>query len=126
MLNLRRAFSHGFDWSKVDGDELLTAFFAAGLEGAALMISPAAGGRGVCLKLFIGDDKEVEYATTPEELNELLGQVVDQLQPVGQDLRQIMAMTPPAGVSEANMTVAESVLANGHDPLKGQRKPIGS
>lgn len=126
LLGLKRTLAIGFDWLAVDGDEMRCAFFAAGLAGAAIMISPAAGGRGVCLKLYVDDDKEIEYATTPDELNELMGQIVDQLQPDGQDLREVMKMTPLPRITERDLTHEESVHADHTDHYKGKRREIGS
>lgn len=125
LLNLRRTLAVGFDWIAVDGQALKTALFAAGLEGMAVMISPAADGRGVCLKIFIGDDKVTEYATTADELNGLLEQMIDQIPPEGHDLRSIMAMTPQKPLSIADLRHAESVHASSEDAYKGMRKPIG-
>lgn len=94
VLSLRRSASVGFDWAAVDGDLLRAALLAATQEGAAVMISAAAGGRGVCIKVYVDDDKVIEYATDAEELNQLLEQVVVQLAREGLLLVDVVKGTP--------------------------------
>jgi len=88
-LAFKRAEAIGFDWTKVSQVELLTALTTALQAGAALMFSPASGGKGVCLKVFEGDTKAVEYASLPEEMNNMLSQVVDHYQSSAEDARLI-------------------------------------
>lgn len=84
----KRASAIQFDWVAVDPIELLAALTCALNEGAALMFSPASGGKGVCLKVFQGDSKAIEYATLPEELTSLLEQVADHYASGTEDIRE--------------------------------------
>jgi len=85
----KRKSACGFDWSQVDFVELLTALNVAGQSGAALMISPASGGLGVCLTIFANNDRVKAYATLPEEVNELLAGIIDEFGSSSEDARQV-------------------------------------
>lgn len=92
-LNFRRQERLGVDWGSVNTVSLKAALASVILSGNAIMLSSAAGGRGVCVKIFQGEHKAVEYATDAEELSQLLEQVIDQLGPTSEDIRAVMAMT---------------------------------
>lgn len=90
----RRANAIGFDWVSVDTALLKGALTCALAGGAAVMFSAAAGGRGICIKVFMGEERAIEYAIDAEELNVLLDQVIDQMGSPAEDTRAVMAMTP--------------------------------
>lgn len=76
----KRQESRGVVWSDVDLAGLMQMMALCIAEDVAVMISSASGGRGVCLKLYRGRGvPDTEYASTAEELNELIAQVVDAL-----------------------------------------------
>ncbi len=91
-LSFKRANAVGFDWVKVSEVELLAALTVVINSGVAIMFSQASGGKGVCLKIFDGDQKAVEYAGIPEELDNMLGQIVDHYGSSSEDTRQNIAM----------------------------------
>lgn len=91
-LSFKRANAIGFDWTAVSEVELLGALTAALNAGVAIMFSAASGGKGVCLKIFDGDQKAVEYAGVPEELDNMLGQVIDHYGSGSEDTREAIAM----------------------------------
>jgi len=93
-LFLRRKHSNGFDWSSVDPVGMKAAIHLLLGEGCAVMLTAAQGGRGVCLKIFDGEDKITEYATDHVELNEMFDQLIDQLESDSEDIREVMRMTP--------------------------------
>lgn len=90
----RRANAIGFDWVSVDTVLLKGALTCALAGGAAIMFSAAAGGRGICIKVFLGEERAVEYAIDAEELNVLLDQVIDQMGSPAEDTKAVMAMSP--------------------------------
>lgn len=109
LLSLRRSYTAGFDWAAVDDRLLRGALWAATLEGTALMFSTAAGGRGICLRVFHGDEKLVEYATDPEELNGLLAELVAQLSDDGDKLLELFDGTVRRRLLPADLEQGESV-----------------
>lgn len=114
LLSLRRTVTVGFDWAAVDDRLLRGALWACTLEGAALMFSTAAGGRGICLRVFYGEQKEVEYATDPEELNGLLESLIEQLVADPVTHLQLFDGTVRRRLVPADLNAAESVHADLH------------
>jgi len=89
-LAFKRAEAIGFDWCGVDQVELLSALTTALQAGAAVMFSQASGGKGVCVKVFQGEGKAIDYAGLPEELDNLLGQITDAYSSTSEDAREVI------------------------------------
>jgi len=82
----KRKEARGVVWSDVDLAGLMQMFALCISEDVAVMISSAAGGRGVCLKLYRGRGvPDTEYANTAEELNALIEQVIEALDDLQED-----------------------------------------
>lgn len=75
----RQAMRSGFGWVHVDFALMVTAYQQCLDGGHALMLSAAAGGRGVCIRIMKGrqEPPEVEYAMDAEELNEWFASIID-------------------------------------------------
>jgi len=87
----RRKGTTGVDFKEVSGVSLKSALHVVIAEGAALTISAAMGGRGVCLKLWLDGQPKTEYAATAEEVNELLDGLVEALGSASEDIRTAMS-----------------------------------
>lgn len=75
----RQSAALGFDWARVDPALMFGACASALEHDVAVMLSRAAGGRGVCIRLMKGRTvpAEVEYAFDAEELNGWLEAIVN-------------------------------------------------
>lgn len=91
-ISFKRKASAGFDFASVDLVELLAALSVVVQSNVAIMISAAMGGRGVVLKIFAGEERAIEYATLPEELDNLLSQIVDAYASPSEDVREIIRL----------------------------------
>src|ERR1044072_9903943 len=60
------------NWKEVSALAIRAALGSAMAVGATVSFSPAQGGVGVTLRIYKGDNADVEYAGTPEQLVELL------------------------------------------------------
>lgn len=98
-LKFKRDEVVGFDWVAVDQVELLSALMVATQAGVAIMFSAAMGGKGVCIKVFQGEDRAIEYASLPEELSQLLSQVVDAYGSTSEDTRAVVQLGLRAGAT---------------------------
>jgi putative hemolysin len=86
----QRQKRQGVDWKTLNIISLKGALVTCLSAGGALMFSQAAGGLGVCLTLFDGDARAKEYASTNEELEQLLEQVIDFCESSSEDVRQML------------------------------------
>jgi hypothetical protein len=112
VIGLRRRVQPQFAWPLVDEEAIKMALLAVCMDGSAIMFSPAAGGRGVCLKLFVDGDKVTEYATDAEELEQLLYQVAEQLCPVGVDLQKLYDALPRTTITASDLSRYGDVPGN--------------
>jgi hypothetical protein len=83
------------DWTQVRPVGILVAMAASSQAGATLVFGPAMGGAGVCLRVWHGDDKWTEYASTAEALNQLLEMVIDHYQSSSEDIYQALGLENP-------------------------------
>ena len=88
--NLNRT-TMGVDWKNVSAASFRTALALCMSEGVYLAFSPVQGGLGVCLTVFMGETKKKVYANNADDLNLLLEQLIDLLQPSSIDARAIYA-----------------------------------
>lgn len=77
----------GFGWHRLDPALMYAAFQQCLLGGHALMLSQAAGGRGVCIRIMKGrtESPEVEYAMDAEELAEWFEAIITSYQLPSED-----------------------------------------
>lgn len=76
----RRQAARGVVWSDVDMALLMQTIQLCIAENIGVGFYSASGGRGVCFKLYTGGKTpETEYASTADEMNELLDGVLDSL-----------------------------------------------
>lgn len=68
-----------FSWGHVDMEKLRMLCFAACSTGAAFMISPADGGEGVCVTLFVDGGKVKQYARNAARLHQIIARYVQAL-----------------------------------------------
>jgi hypothetical protein len=73
---------------QVDTVELLTALNVAMSAGATVSFAPAQGGIGITLRVYRGDYADTEFAGSVEELNELLGIIIDGMGSTSEDARK--------------------------------------
>jgi len=73
----RRNRQELLNWKGVNDLVLRTALSVAGQAGATISFAPALGGIGVTVRVYQGDTADSEYAGSAEELNELLGLIVE-------------------------------------------------
>lgn len=85
-----RERSSGVDWRDVSATSLRAAITATLSAGGALMIGGAMGGKGVMLKVWVGDDQMKEYAATAEEVCLLLDGLVEGLGSGSEDLYEAL------------------------------------
>jgi len=83
------------NWSEVQPTQILVAMAAASQAGATLVFGPAMGGAGVCLRVWHGDDKWTEYASTAEAFNQLLEMVIEHYQSTSEDIYQALGLPSP-------------------------------
>jgi len=83
------------NWAEVQPTQILVAMAAASQAGATLVFGPAMGGAGVCLRVWHGDDKWTEYASTAEAFNQLLEMVIDHYQSSSEDIYQALGLPSP-------------------------------
>lgn len=86
----KRRESQGVDWKDVSALELRVALATVLKEQGALMIAGAMGGRGVMLKVFVGDQSIKEFAANAEEVNELLTTLAESLGGGSEDLHEAL------------------------------------
>lgn len=76
----KRQQAIGIDWQNVNWDLWMQLLSICTTEGIGIGVYSASGGRGICLKLYVGKKlPDIEYANTAEEVNELLDGVIDNL-----------------------------------------------
>lgn len=80
----------GVDWGQVSAESLHLAVAAITLGGATIVMSPAMGGIGVCVRVWDGDNKWTEYAHEADDLNVLLEAVFSHYESSSEDLRQTL------------------------------------
>lgn len=83
------------DWSAVKGDAVLVAMAAATQAGATLVFGPAMGGQGVVLRVWHGDSKWTEYASSAEQLMQLFELVVEHYESSSEDIYQAIGVGNP-------------------------------
>jgi len=83
------------DWSRVEPTAIMVAMAASSQAGATLVFGPAMGGAGVCLRVWHGDDKWTEYASTAEALNQLLEMVIEHYQSSSEDIYLALGIENP-------------------------------
>lgn len=86
----RRNRQARLDWTAIDPVELLTALTVAMMEGATVSFAPAQGGIGVTLRVYRGNYADTEFAGSSEELQELLGILIDGLDQGAEDSREVV------------------------------------
>lgn len=89
---MRNRRTRGVDWSRVDYEMLRYAAASVVMANATLVLSSAMGGIGATIRVWAGDDKWVEYASSADELNECLEMVGDYYAPQSEDLRVVLGM----------------------------------
>jgi len=89
LFTLRQKRSPGFVWTDVNQVDLLTALDLAMQNGATLSFAPGNGGRGITMRLWQGKVADSEYAGSPEELDELLGLLIDGFASTSEDPREV-------------------------------------
>ncbi len=83
------------DWARVESTGILVAMAASSQAGATLVFGPAMGGAGVCLRVWHGDDKWTEYASTAEAFNQLLEMVIEHYQSTSEDIYMALGIENP-------------------------------
>ncbi len=78
----------GVKWSEIDPLTMFAALQTAIADGCAVMFAPAAGGKGIMVKVYQDGNSHAEYAVLAEELNEILAQLVDTFQSTSEDARE--------------------------------------
>lgn len=96
----KRRDSLGFDWVQVNAPLLVAALDAATKNGAAVMIGGVQDGRGVSVTVFRDGGKDKDYASLPEELDELCHLLINVLASSSEDLYQIHKLPSPVGGEE--------------------------
>lgn len=77
----RRQQARGVDWQNVNWDVFMQVMGICISENIGLGFYSASGGRGVCIKLYTGKKlPDTEYASTAEEVNELMSSVLESLE----------------------------------------------
>lgn len=80
------------NWKQVHPLALRAALGSSMAVGATVSFSPAQGGVGVTLRIYKGDNADVEYAGTPEQLVELLALVAEGFASESEDIWQAWAV----------------------------------
>ena len=75
------------DLREINDLTLRTAIGVVTTAGGTLSFSSAAGGRGLMVKVYLGDQYASDYAGNGEEANELLDMVIDQMGSSSEDSR---------------------------------------
>lgn len=83
-----RRDSTGVRWSEISPLTMFAALHCALNEGCAVMYAPAAGGRGIMVKLYQEGNSHPEFAVTAEELNLIHDQMIDAFQGEAEDVRE--------------------------------------
>lgn len=89
LFTSRRDRKQLFDFVQLDTAVILAALNVAVREGVVLSFSQAQGGYGVTLRVYMDDKADVEFAGSPEELEELLTLFVDGVGGKSEDLIQL-------------------------------------
>jgi len=82
-------------WSAVNPNAILVAMAAATQAGATLVFGPAMGGQGVVLRVWHGDQKWTEYASSAEQLMQLFELVVQHYESTSEDIFQALGVENP-------------------------------
>jgi len=83
----KRQQQRGVVWTDVSWQHFMSMLQVCVREGIGLGIYPAAGGRGICLKLYTGKKMpDTEYASTAEEFDELVVSVLESLGELEEDV----------------------------------------
>lgn len=88
----RRRRQTRLQWTDVDQVLLLTALDVCMAEGVTISFAPAQGGIGITLRIYHGNKADVEFAGSTEELEELLGLVIDGFGSSSEDPREVIRM----------------------------------
>jgi hypothetical protein len=76
----KRQQAVGIAWTAVNMTNMMLLYAACIEQGIGVGMYPASGGRGVCIKLYVGRKlPETEYANTAEELDYLVEGVLVKL-----------------------------------------------
>lgn len=79
----------GVDWREVDKTSLVTALHTLLAADAAVMVAPAAGGKGVMFKVYEDGEAAAEYMMTAEDINLHLDVLIDAFASSAEDVRQL-------------------------------------
>jgi len=101
----------GFGWHRLDPALMFAAFQQCLLGGHALMLSQAAAGRGVCIRIMKGrtETPEVEYAMDAEELSEWFEAIIQAYQLPSEDA--LLSMRAALGDEAARRSTPVRVLS---------------
>jgi len=101
----------GFGWHRLDPALMFAAFQQCLLGGHALMLSQAAAGRGVCIRIMKGRNEtpEVEYAMDAEELSEWFEAIIHAYQLPSEDA--LLSMRAALGDEAARRSAPVRVLS---------------
>lgn len=83
----KRMEEWAFNWTGVDGRLLTCAMAQVAQMDCALLFAAAAGGRGVAVKVYQGKLPKTVVVLTPEELHELLEELIDHFGSPSEDVR---------------------------------------
>jgi hypothetical protein len=83
------------DWSQVTPNAVIVAMAAVTQAGGTLVFSPAMGGQGFCLRVWHGEDKWTEYASSAEVLNQLLELVINHYASTAEDIYLALGLDNP-------------------------------
>jgi hypothetical protein len=113
----RRRDSIGFGWPMVDPALMYAALASAMENDIAIMLSRAAGGRGVCVRLMKGrtEQPEVEYAFDAEELNALFELIIDAYSSKSEDAVMTIRAAMAAPSKRLSRATAAKSLENAAD-----------
>lgn len=76
----RRQAARGVDWHNVNWEVVMQVLAICIQENIGVGFYSASGGRGVCIKLYTGKKMpDTEYASTAEEVDELMASVLESL-----------------------------------------------
>lgn len=84
----------GVDWREVDRVSIVTALHTLLAADVAVMIAPAAGGKGVMFKVYEGGESSAEYMMTAEDINTHLDVLIDAFASSAEDVRQLFPREP--------------------------------
>jgi len=79
----------GVDWRDVDPTSLVMALHTLLTADVAVMVAPAAGGKGVMVKVYEGGESSAEYMMTAGDINAHLDVLIDAFASSAEDVRQL-------------------------------------